>query len=269
MPTTQELAETFRQLHTRDGAFVIPNPWDRGSARMLQGLGFEALATTSSGFAFSLGRVDGEVTVDEKLEHCRELCESVEIPVSADLENCFADDPKAAAQNLLKVAQSGIVGGSIEDWSGSHIYDFNHAVERVAAAVEAVRSLDFYFTLTARAEGLLRGYADLDDAIKRLSAFAAAGADVVYAPSLRTLDEVRAVTSGVDVPLNVLSPSMSHPATVAELAEAGAKRISVGGALARAAIGATLRAGKEMRDPGSFGWLSVMAPGAEIASLLK
>ena len=268
MPTTQELAETFRHLHARDGAFVIPNPWDAGSARMLQGLGFEALATTSSGFAFSLGRLDGEVTLEEKIEHCRALCAGVEIPVSADLENCFADDPGAAALNLLEVAQSGIVGGSIEDWSGDRIYDFNHAVERVAA-VEAVRSLDFHFTLTARAEGLLRGYADLDDAVKRMSSFAAAGADVVYAPSLKTLDEVRAVTSNVGVPLNVLSPGMSHPATVAELAEAGAKRISVGGALARAAIGATLRAGKEMRGPGSFGWLSAMAPGAEITSLLK
>jgi 2-methylisocitrate lyase-like PEP mutase family enzyme len=269
MPTTQELADTFRQLHARDGAFVIPNPWDPGSARMLQGLGFEALATTSSGFAFSLGRLDGEVTVDEKLKHCRELCESVEIPISADLENCFADDPRAAAQNLLAVAQSGIVGGSIEDWSGTHIYDFNHAVERVAAAVEAVRSLDFHFTLTARAEGLLRGHADLDDAIKRLAAFAAAGADVVYAPSLRTLDEVRAVANAVDVPQNVLAPGLNYPVTVAELTEAGAQRISIGGALARAAIGATIRAGEEMRETGSFGWLSDMASGAEIASLLK
>lgn len=269
MPTTQELAESFRHLHASDGAFVIPNPWDAGSARMLQGLGFKALATTSSGFAFSLGRLDGEVTLEEKIEHCRALCASVEIPVSADLENCFADDPGVAALNLLGVAQSGIVGGSIEDWSGERIYDFDHAVERVAAAVEAVRSLDFHFTLTARAEGLLRGRGTLDDAIKRLSAFEAAGADVVYAPSLSNLDEVRAVASAVTVPQNVLAPGLSPPATVAELAEAGAKRISIGGALARAAIGATIRAGKEMHESGSFGWLAAMAPGAEIASLLK
>lgn len=181
--TQKERAERFKALHQREGAFVIPNPWDLGSTRLLAALGFEALATTSVGFAHSLGRLDGEVTRDEAIEHCRALCAAVDLPVSADLENCFAHDPTEAAATILAGAEAGLVGGSIEDYTGdpSHpIYDFGLAVERVHAAAEAARSLDFPFTLTARAENLLRGRADLDDTIHRLQAYEAAGADVLY-----------------------------------------------------------------------------------------
>lgn len=270
MMTQRERAEKFRALHERAGAFVIPNPWDSGSARLLAGLGFEALATTSAGFANSLGRLDGQVTRDEVIEHCRALCAAVELPVSADLENCFADRPREAAATIVAGAEAGLVGGSIEDYSGdpsNPIYDFNLAVERVHAAAEAVRSLDFPFTLTARAENLLRGRQDLDDTIRRLQAFEAAGADVLYAPALTTLEEVRLVTGALGKPVNVLAPPL-RGVTVAELAEAGAKRISLGGALARAAVTALLRACAEMRERGSFGWTEGLASGGEIATLL-
>ncbi|HEX7313350.1 MAG TPA: isocitrate lyase/phosphoenolpyruvate mutase family protein [Pyrinomonadaceae bacterium] len=268
--TQKEKAERFRALHEREGAFVIPNPWDGGSARLLAGLGFEALATTSAGFANSLGRTDGQVELSEVLEHCRALCAATDLPVSADLENCFADDPERAAETIRLAAQTGLVGGSIEDYSGdpsNPIYDFGLAVERVQAAVEAARSLDFPFVLTARAENLLHGRHDLDDTIRRLQAFEAAGADVLYAPALTTLDEVRAVAGALRRPLNVLGP-MVKGVTVARLAEAGAKRISTGGALARAALTALLRAGTEMLDQGSFGWTTDLTPGSEVSKLL-
>jgi 2-methylisocitrate lyase-like PEP mutase family enzyme len=271
MMTQKERAEKFKALHEREGAFVIPNPWDLGSARLLTGLGFEALATTSAGFAHSLGRLDGQVTLAEAIEHCRSLCAASDLPVSADLENCFADDPAEAAATILLGAQAGLVGGSIEDYSGdpsNPIYDFGLAVERVHAASEAARSLDFPFTLTARAENLLHGRHDLDDTIRRLQAFEAAGADVLYAPALRTLDEVRLVTGALNKSVNVLAPLVKG-VTVTELADAGAKRISVGGALARAAITAVLRAGAAMRDQGSFGWVTDLMSSNEIASLLS
>lgn len=271
MLTQAERAEKFRALHEREGAFVIPNPWDIGSARLLAALGFEALATTSSGFAHAAGRLDGSVSRQETIEHCRMLCAATDLPVSADLEKCFADDPAAAAETILLAAEAGVVGGSIEDYSGDPskpIYDFALAVERVQAAVEAARALDFPFTLTARAENLLRGRRDLDDTIRRLQAFEAAGADVLYAPALTTLDEVRVVTSAVGKPVNVLAPPLKG-VTVAQLADAGAKRISIGGALARATIATLLRAGKEMQEQGSFGWTSDLAPAAEIKKLLS
>ncbi|HEX2138320.1 MAG TPA: isocitrate lyase/phosphoenolpyruvate mutase family protein, partial [Woeseiaceae bacterium] len=235
MITQSAKAERFSALHQRTGAFVIPNPWDAGSARLLEGLGFEALATTSSGFAQSLGRLDGSVTLEEKLEHCRALSAATGIPVSADLENGFADDPATAARTIVLAAEAGVVGGSIEDWSGTALYEFELAVERVRAAVEAARSLDFPFTLTARAENLLRGPPDLADTIRRLQAYSEAGADVLYAPGLKTLDEVREVCRSVDKPVNVLAPFLLN-VTVDELASAGAKRVSIGGALADAAI---------------------------------
>src|SRR5918998_1380257 len=225
--TQKDKAERFKALHEREGAFVIPNPWDAGSARLLAGLGFEALATTSAGFAHSLGRLDGQVTRDEAVEHCRALCAAVSLPVSADLENCFAHDPKEAAATILAGAEAGLVGGSIEDYTGdpsNPIYDFNLAVERVHAAAEAARSLDFPFTLTARAENLLRGRQDFDDTIRRLQAYEAAGADVLYAPALKTLDEVRLVTGALSKPVNVLAP-MVKGATLAELAEAGGQGV--------------------------------------------
>lgn len=271
MTSQNERAEKFKALHERRGAFVIPNPWDAGSARLLAGLGFEALATTSAGFAYTLGRLDGQVTRAEAIEHCRVLCAAVALPVSADLENCFAHDPKDAAVTILAGAEAGLVGGSIEDYSGDPskpIYDFGLAVERVHAAAEAARSLDFPFVLTARAENLLHGRHDLDDTIRRLQAFEAAGADVLYAPALTTLEEVRLVTGALSKPVNVLASTLGG-VTVAELAEAGAKRISLGASLARAAVTALLRAGAEMRERGSFGWASDLASGGEVAKLLN
>jgi 2-methylisocitrate lyase-like PEP mutase family enzyme len=271
MVATQiERAERFKVLHEREGAFIIPNPWDSGAARLLAGLGFEALATTSAGFANSLGRQDGQVILSELIEHCRSLCAATDLPVSADLENCFADDPAKAKETILLGAKAGLVGGSIEDYTGDPskpIYDFELAVERVHAAVEAARSLDFPFTLTARAENLLHDRHDLDDTIRRLQAFEAAGADVLYAPGLTTLDEVRLVTSALSKPVNVLAP-MLKGVTVAQLAAAGVKRISVGGALARAAITALLRAGLEMRRQGSFAWTKDLASSADVKNLL-
>lgn len=270
--TTQAVkAERFRALHLREGAFIIPNPWDVGSARLLAALGFEALATTSSGFAYSLGRVDGEVTLEEHLEHCRALCAATDLPVSADLENGYADDPKSVAKAITLAGDAGVVGGSIEDYSGNDsqsIYDSGLAVERVAAAVEAARALPHAFTLTARAENLLRGRDDLDDTIRRLQSFEAAGADVLYAPGLTSLDQVRAVTASVEKPVNVLA-TMLAGVTLEQLAQAGAKRISIGGALARAALAPVLSAAAEMLDEGSFGWTSELASSAKIEGLFR
>ena len=269
MTTTQaEKAQQFKALHEGEGTFIIPNPWDVGSARLLQGMGFAALATTSSGFANALGRMDGEVTLAEKLAHCQALCAATNIPISADLENGFAHEPDKAAETIRLAAETGLVGGSIEDWSGEEIYDFELAVERVQAAIEMARALDFPFTLTARAENLLRGRLDMDDTIRRLQAFEAAGADVLYAPGLRTLEQVREVTSAVNKPVNVLAVMLSG-VTLAQLADAGAKRLSIGGALARTALAPVLRAGKEMIEKGSFAWLRDLASGVEIQNLLS
>jgi len=248
---------------------VIPNPWDAGSARLLTSLGFEALATTSAGFAWTLGRLDGTVTLDEKLEHCRALCQATDLPVSADLENGFVDAPEDVADTIRRAAETGLVGGSIEDFTGNDddpIYELAHAVERVQAAAEAAERLPTPFLLTARAENLLHDRPDLDDTIRRLQAFEQAGAHVLYAPGLRSLEEVRLVTSSVVRPVNVLGP-MVQGATVAELADAGAKRISVGGALARAALGGALRAAAALRE-GRFEWVEQAAPGEEIRRLL-
>ena len=271
MITQTEKAKIFTALHEHGGAFVIPNPWDLGSARLLAGLGFEALATTSGGFANSLGRLDGEVTLEEAIEHCRQLCAATDLPVSADLENCFADDPQQAAATILLSAKAGVVGGSIEDYTrdpANPIYEFDLAVERVHAAVEAAHSLDFPFTLTARAENLLHARGDLDDTIRRLQAFEAAGADVLFAPGLKTLEEVRLITGALKKPVNVLGPFVKN-ATVAELADAGAKRISVGGALARAAFNVLRNAGLEMKNTGSFGWTANSLSADDVHKLLK
>jgi 2-methylisocitrate lyase-like PEP mutase family enzyme len=215
--------------------------------------------------------LDGQVSLSELIEHCHALCGATDLPVSADLENCFTDAPEKAAETIGLASQAGLVGGSIEDYSGNPanpIYDFELAVERVHAAAEAAHSLEFPFILTARAENLLRGRHDLDDTIRRLQAFEAAGADVLYAPALTTLDEVRLVTSVLVKPVNVLAPLVKG-ATMVQLADAGAKRISVGGALARAAITALLHAGKEMHDQGSFGWTSELVSGIEVEKLLS
>lgn len=268
MPSQTERAKAFNVLHEREGAFVIPNPWDAGSARVLAGLGFQALATTSSGFAFTLGRSDGAVTRDEVMTHIRDLVAATPLPVSADLENCFSDDPSKAAETIRLASEAGASGGSSEDYSGppdGHIYDFNHAVERVAAAVEVAHALPVPFVLTARAENLIRGRDDLDDTILRLQAFEKAGADVLYAPGLKTAEEVAAVCSAVSKPVNVLAtPAL----TLSQIAKAGGKRISVGGALARTSIGGFLDAAREMSETGGFAALGD-APGfGEINKLL-
>jgi 2-methylisocitrate lyase-like PEP mutase family enzyme len=258
----REKAERFAALHAGD-PFVIPNPWDAGSARVLEALGFEALATTSSGFAFTLGRLDGGVKLEEVAQHVAELDGATALPVSVDLENGYGADPESAAEAIRRAAKAGAVGGSIEDWDpAGHLYELPHAVERISAAVEASRSLDFAFTLTARAENHIRGNPDLDDTIARLQAYERAGADVLYAPGLRSGDDIRAVCDAVAKPVNVLArPGL----TVAEIAEAGGTRISVGGALTWVAIGAMASAAEQIRDSGD---LSVLAASVRIQEWL-
>jgi 2-methylisocitrate lyase-like PEP mutase family enzyme len=268
--TQSEKAAAFRRLHDGPGAFVIPNPWDAGSARILAGLGFEALATTSSGLALSLGRRDGQgaVSRDEALQSAAAIVEATPLPVSADLENCFGDDPETVALTIHLAAAAGLAGCSVEDATtrpDDPIYPLALAVERVAAAVEAARSLPFPFTLTARAENLLHGRDDLDDTIARLRAFEAAGADVLYAPGLTTLESVRTVCSAVSKPVNVLA---TRGFTVEELAEAGARRVSLGGAFSRAALSAFLSAAREVRERGGFTFLDGAASGAELARFM-
>jgi 2-methylisocitrate lyase-like PEP mutase family enzyme len=256
----QRKAEAFRALHEGE-PFVIPNPWDAGSARMLEALGFQALATTSSGFAFTLGKRDGNVTLDEVAAHVAALDAATELPVSVDLENGFEASADGAASAIRRVATAGAAGGSIEDWDRveERLYDFDHAVERVAAAAEAARHLDFPFTFTARAENHIRGRDDLDDTIARLQAFERAGADVLYAPGLQTVDEIRAVCDALSKPVNVLAvPSL----TFAAVAEAGAQRVSVGGALTWVAVKAAADAASAMRD-GDFSALDARVPVAD------
>jgi 2-methylisocitrate lyase-like PEP mutase family enzyme len=277
-------ANKFRALHglaslsaaraeaAGSGAFIIPNPWDAGSARILAGMGFEALATTSGGFALSLGRRDGMVTRDEALAHCRSIAEAVDLPVAADLENCFGDDPKAVSETIRLAAATGIVGGSVEDASGDErrpIYERTLAVERVAAAVEAARALPFPFTLTARAESFIHGRPDLDDTIWRLRAFAEAGADVLFAPGLPTLEAIKTVCAAVAPrPVNVLVGIKGQAFSLAELAAAGAKRISLGSVLSRVAFGALIGAAQEMKEKGTFGFVDKAAPAADFAAFL-
>jgi 2-methylisocitrate lyase-like PEP mutase family enzyme len=246
----------FAALHAGE-PFLIPNPWDAGSARLLEALGFPALATTSSGFAFTLGRLDGGASLDEVAEHVRALTAATSLPVSADLENGYGHTPEAAAAAITRAAEAGAVGGSIEDYDpAGRLYEFDHAVERIAAAVEAARALPFPFVLTARAENHLRGNPDLDDTIARLQAFEAAGADVVYAPGLRTTEEIAAVCSAVTRPVNVLAvPGLS----LAEIAAAGAQRVSVGSRLTWTAVDAAVDAARRMLD-GDFGGLGSAPP---------
>ena len=249
MLSQEEKAEAFRALHAGE-PFVIPNPWDAGSARVLEALGFKALATTSSGFAFTLGRLDGHVTLEEVVEHVRALAGVTDLPISVDLENGYGAEPWQAAVAVAQAAEAGAVGGSIEDYDpAGHLYELPLAVERVAAAVEAARGLGWPFTLTARAENHIRGNPDLLDTIKRLKAFEEAGADVLYAPGLRTAEEIRAVCAAVSKPVNVLArPDLS----VSEIVEAGAQRISVGGALTWSGVNAFAAAATRIRDDGDF-----------------
>ncbi len=269
MRTYAEKAAAFRALHERPGAFVIPNPWDAGTARLLAALGFEALATTSLGLANTLGREDGTgaVSRDEVLANCRAIAGATDLPVNADLENGYAGEPEAAAEMIRLAAEAGVVGGSIEDATGdprNPIYDFDLAVERVHAAAAVAHALPGPFMLTARAENFLHGRRDLDDTIRRLQAFEAAGADVLYAPGLRDLASIRTVTAAVGKPVNVVMSAADPSLTVAQLAEAGVKRISVGGALSRLALAAFLKGAREMKEQGSFTYMRDTVPSREL-----
>jgi 2-methylisocitrate lyase-like PEP mutase family enzyme len=261
MRTQAEKAELFRALHDKPGAFIIPNPWHAGTAKLLAAIGFEALATTSLGLANTLG--SATVTRDAIIENCRTIASATDLPVNADLENGGADEPKAAAEAIRLAAEAGVVGGSIEDSTGDRrqpIYDFALAVERVRAAVEAARALPFPFTLTARAENLLHGRNDLDDTIKRLQAFEAVGADVLYSPGVHDLATIRTVVSALRKPFNLVMGFADPTLTVKQLSAAGVKRISVGGAMSRFALAAFLKSAREMKDQGSFTYVREMAP---------
>jgi 2-methylisocitrate lyase-like PEP mutase family enzyme len=268
-------AQAFRRLHERAGAFVVPNPWDAGSARLLESLGFEALATTSAGFAFTLGRPDAaaRVTRDETLANVRAIVQATSLPVSADLENGFGDDPESCAETIRLAAAEGLAGGSIEDASGREgepIYPFALAVERVEAAVAAARALPFPFVLTARAENLITGRPDLPDTLRRLEAFAAAGADVLFAPGLTTREAIGAVVRAVaPKPVNVIMGLSAAAFSLAELADLGVKRVSVGSSLARAAFGALLRGAREIREAGTFTYAQDAVPYAALNSLFR
>jgi 2-methylisocitrate lyase-like PEP mutase family enzyme len=263
--TQEEKGEALRALHEGD-PFVIPNPWDAGSAKMLAGLGFKALATTSGGFAFTLGRPDGNVTLDEVAAHVTSIDQATPLPVSTDLENGYGAEPADAAGAITRAAEAGAVGGSIEDYDPDQeqIYELDHSLERVTAAVEAARALDFPFTFTARAENYLRGNPDLNDTIARLQAYEEAGADVLYAPGLRSADEIKAICDEVSKPVNVL---VFGPLglTLSEVAELGAQRISVGSGLTWTATTAVIEAGEKMLK-GDFSGLGL--PGKNVKEWL-
>jgi 2-methylisocitrate lyase-like PEP mutase family enzyme len=272
MATQAEKAKAFRALHERKEAFIIPNPWDIGSARMLERLGFEALATTSMGFALSIGKLDNKVGREAVLAHAQALTSATRLPISADLENGFGDAPEAAAETIRLAGQAGLVGGSIEDSTGradDPIYDLGLATDRIRAAVAAARSLPFPFTLTARAENFLHNRPDLPDTIRRLQAYQEAGADVLYAPGLTTREQIEEVVRSVNRPVNVLMGLRSVYWTLPELSAMGVRRVSVGSGLYRVAHAAFLRAAREMRESGTF---SAMANepmyGSDIGKLL-
>jgi 2-methylisocitrate lyase-like PEP mutase family enzyme len=266
MTTQAEQARRFLALHRPGQPLLLPNPWDRGSARLLAWTGFEALATTSSGSAARLGRNDGLVTRDEALAHAAAIVAATDLPVSADLENCFADSPAGVAETVALAIGTGLSGCSVEDFTGREddpIYDLGLAAERVAAAAEAAHAGQVHFVLTARAENYLHGRPDLADTIARLQAYQQAGADVLYAPGLRSIEDIRQVIGAVDRPVNVLA--IGGAPTVPELAEAGVSRISVGGAFAFTALGAVVAAARELREQGTYGYLGASAVGREAA----
>lgn len=272
MKTQAEKAQLFRDMHYRDSAFIIPNPWDIGTARLLAGIGFEALATTSSGYAFSIGRQDYELTRDEAIAHAVALASATDVPVSADLENGFGDDPKTVAETVRMGVDAGLSGCSIEDSTNRDddpIYEFELSVDRVRAAVEQVRKLSFPFMFTARAENYLHGREDLADTIRRLQAFQEAGADVLYAPGLTDMKEIATLVSEVDRPVNVLVGMHGTHFDLGELSRIGAKRLSVGGALTRVAFGAVVGASREMLDKGTFGFVNGPVTSREIGDLIS
>lgn len=265
MPSQTEKAKNFRALHEAAGTFVIANAWDAGSARVLTGLGFKALASSSGACAGVLGRLDGMVTRDEALAHCKAIVDATDLPVSADLEKGFGDAPEAAAETIWLAAAIGLVGASIEDATGDPqrpLFDASHARERIAAAVEAARAMPFPFTLTARTENYVRGKTDLDDTIRRLQSFEAAGADVLMAPGLPDLELVRAVCAALSRPVNFMAGIKGKSFTVAGLSGAGVKRVSLATSLYRAAMTGLYNAAKEVADSGTFGYIdgSVAAP---------
>jgi 2-methylisocitrate lyase-like PEP mutase family enzyme len=270
--TQTEKATRFGALHEGPGAFLIPNPWDAGSARILAGLGFQALATSSGASAGILGRRDGQVTREEALVHARAIVLATDLPVSADLEKGFGDAPAAAAETIRLAAEVGLVGGSIEDATGDKekpLYDIGHATERVAAAAEAARALPFPFTLTARAENFFRGNPDLEDTIKRLQAFERAGANVLFAPGLPDLAAVRAVCAAVSKPVNFMVGIRGKSFTVAELEAAGVRRISLATSLYRAAMSGLLEAAREVKEKGTFGYLDRSLTTPELIGLMR
>lgn len=270
MSTQAEKGQSFRALHERDGAFIIPNPWDVGTARLLAHLGFEALATTSMGYAFSAGQRDNTIERHQMMQHLSAIASATDLPVNADLENGFGDSPEIAAETISLAAAAGVVGGSIEDATGrpdQPIYDREHAADRVRAAAAAARALPFAFTLTGRAENYLHGRPDLGDTIRRLQAYQEAGADVLYAPGLAGKDEIAAVVSSVDRPVNVVMGLKGVQLSLTELSAMGVKRVSVGSALCRAALGAFLRAAREMREHGTFEFAREAASPREISAM--
>lgn len=272
MTNQHEKGVQFRALHQAPGAFVIPNAWDGGSARILAGLGFKALATSSGACAATLGRVDGKVTRAEALAHARNIVAATDCPVSADLEKGFGDSPEEVAETLRLAAETGLVGGSIEDATGNNdraLYDMNHAVERVAAAVAAARALPFPFTLTARSENYLRGNPDLDDTIRRLQAFERAGADVLFAPGLPDLAAVRAVCSALSHPVNFMVAIKGKSFSVAELTAAGVRRISLATSLYRTAMTGLVAAAREVKEAGTFGYLDNALTTADLNKFLQ
>jgi 2-methylisocitrate lyase-like PEP mutase family enzyme len=269
--TQADKAAAFRALHERPGAFIIPNPWEAGTAKLLAALGFEALATTSLGLANMLGRADSRVTREEVIANCRMIAEATDLPLSVDLENGFAHAPEAAAEAFRLAAEAGAVGGSIEDYTGdptTPIYDYDLAVARVRAAVKVAHSLPVPLLLTARAENLIRGRSDIADTIHRLQAFEQAGADVLYAPGLRTLAEVSQVVRAVSRPVNVVTGWLDPDITLAQLSEAGAKRVSIGGALSRLVSAAFISAARALHE-GSFAWMRDMMVTAELTKMFE
>lgn len=272
MPTQAEKATAFAALHQRDRAFIIPNPWDIGTARLLAHLRFEALATTSMGYAFSLGRRDNTLDRQQVLAHASAIASASDLPVSADLENGFGDEPETVAETITRSAQTGIVGGSIEDATGrpdQPIYQLEHAVDRIRAAVAAARALPLPFTLTARAENYLWGRPDLRDTIARLQAYQDAGADVLYAPGLASREDIAEVVRSLDRPVNVVMGLRGLQLSLAELSDLGVKRVSVGSSLCRTALGAFLRAAREMREHGTFQFAGEAANPKEISAIFS
>jgi 2-methylisocitrate lyase-like PEP mutase family enzyme len=271
-PSQRARADRFRALHKGPGPFVIANPWDAGSARVLAGLGFKALATSSGGFAGTMGRRDGAVTRAEALAHARAVCDAVDLPVSADLENGFGHEPADTAETVRLAAQTGLVGCSIEDFTGDMarpLYDIEAAADRVAASAEVAASFGFEFTLTARTESYLRGNPDLDNVIARLLAYEAAGADVLMAPGLPDLAAVKAVCDALSKPFNFMAGMPGKSFSVAQLADAGVRRISLATSLYRAAMSGLVAAAREARESGTFGYVETSIPGPELAGYMR